>query len=277
MSKTVITPPTVPPIHVADIRHHLREDLTENDNLIQIYLDEAVATMELETERQLVAARFEHQRDCFPYCVMELPVAPAIQVISIKYVDTAGTLQTMPSTDYSVDVSSFRARIIPAYGKTWPVPRQQPAAVRVVFDAGYVAPFFVDDATNRIAVSGWKAMVVGDTVRFSNSGGTLPAPLKEKTDYFIQSVVSAGIYTLSATSGGAVLDLADQGFGLNFVGQTGINDGNGEIPGGILSWMLLRVETRYSYRGDLINTPGSIIAKNPFTDRLLDPWRKALV
>lgn len=277
MSKTVITPPTVPPIHVADIRQHLREDLTENDNLIQIYLDEAISTMEVETERQLVAARFEVQMDCFQSCVIELPVAPAFQVVSVKYLDSAGVLQILPTTDYVVDTSSFRARLMPAYGKTWPSAMPQMGSVRIVFDAGYVAPFFVDIATNQVAISGWKALVVGDVVRFSNSGGELPRPLKAKTDYFIESVVSPGVYTVSTTLGGAAVDITDQGAGLNFVGQTGINDGNGEIPGGILAWMLLRVETRYSYRGDLINTPGSIITKNPFTDRLLDPWRKGLV
>jgi uncharacterized phiE125 gp8 family phage protein len=276
MTLLITTPPTALPLHIAEVRHHLREDLPENDSLItNIYFPEAIDGAMLETQKQLVAARYLYTLDCFQHCI-RLPIAPLIQVASVQYIATDGTTQTMPSTDYTVGHAFGVATITPAYGKSWPATRWQTGAVMVSFDAGYVAPFVADAAANTVSFNGWKALVVGDAVRLSNSGGVLPAPLKAKADYYVQSVVSPGVYTLSATVGGGAVDIADAGAGLHFIGQTGLNGGNGEIPGAILSWMLLQIETRYSYRGGLINTPGSIVAKNPFIDGLLDPYRVVL-
>jgi hypothetical protein len=211
-----------------------------------------------------------------PRHAIQMPVGPLIQVISIEYTAMDGSTQTMPTTDYTVDLTCDPPRITPVFGKIWPITLPQIGSVRVTFDAGYVAAFVANATSNTVAISGWKTLLVGDTVRLSNSGGALPAPLTIKTDYFIQSVVSPGVYTLAATFGGAVIDITNVGTGLNFVGQTGFNGSAGEIPGGLLAWLLMAVETRYSYRGQLINTPG-VITNNPYVDRLLDPYRMVIL
>ena len=59
-------------------------------------------------------------------------------VTSVKYVDPAGTLQTMLSTAYQLAAANdYGARLVPAYGTTWPATRAQPEAVQVVFVCGY--------------------------------------------------------------------------------------------------------------------------------------------
>lgn len=292
MPLKLITPPTALPLHVSDVRQHLKVDLTDDDNLIvNVYLPEAVAHAQMETQRQLVAARYQYILDAFPgpslmgvplnqafgipAHAVQMPISPVIQIVSIQYTAMDGTTQTMPSTDYIVDQTCNPTRITPVFGKIWPITLPQIGSVRITFDAGYVAPFTANAAANTVSLSGWKTLSVGDSMRLSNSGGALPDPLQPKTDYFIQSVVGAGVYTLAASSGGSVIDLTNAGVGLHFVGQTGLNDGPGEIPGGILGWVLMQVESRYAFRGALINTPGTI-TKNPFIDRLLDPFRMVL-
>lgn len=56
----------------------------------------------------------------------------------------------------------------------------------------------------------------GSSVRVSNSGGTLPAPLVAGTTYFITGKVG-NTAKLAATSGGAVIDLTTDGTGTNSI------------------------------------------------------------
>lgn len=292
MPLKLITPPTAQPLHVADVRQHLKQDITDDDNLIVLYLGAAVEFAQMLTQRQLIAARYQYILDGFPgpslmgvpfgeafgipaHAIL-IPRTPLIQVVSIQYTAMDGSAQTMPSADYTVDQSCDPPRITPVFGKIWPIPMPQIGSVRVTFDAGYTAPFTADATANTIIAPAWKPLVVGDPVRLSNSGGALPGGLVPKTDYFIQSVVSAGVYTLAASAGGTAIDLTTAGIGLNFIGQTGINGSTGELPDGIKSWMLLRCDSLYSHRGETANTKGTI-APLPWVDRLLDPYRVVLM
>ncbi|MFA6076344.1 MAG: phage head-tail connector protein [Negativicutes bacterium] len=292
MPLKLITPPTAQPLHVADVRQHLKQDILDDDNLILLYLGAAVEFAQMQTQRQLVSARYQYVLDGFPgYSLsgvplnssfsipaqaIQIPRTPLMQVVSIQYTAMDGTTQTMPSTDYTVDQSCEPPRITPVFGKIWPIPLPQIGSVRVTFDAGYIAPIASNSTANTITAQAWKALVVGDNIRLSNSGGALPTPLQPKTDYFIQSVVSAGVYTLAASSGGSVIDITDTGTGLNFIGQPGLNGSTGELPDGIKSWMLLRCDSLYSHRGETANTRGTIAAL-PYVDRLLDPYQVVLM
>jgi uncharacterized phiE125 gp8 family phage protein len=271
MPTRLITPPVAYPLHLDQIRQHLREDLTENDGLIEIYLAKAIEKAFAITQRQLVAARYMAIFDDLP-CQVKLDVAPLIQVVGVQYLDGDSQWQSVPATDYVVE-ASFSPRITHGLGAAWPAPQGQIGSVRVTFDAGYVALMTADSVADTIRLQGWKDLAAGDVLRLSNSGGALPKPLKEMTDYYVQAVVSPGVYKLALTDGGAAIALTDNGAGYSYAGQTGINDGEGVIPGGLLAWLLLEVETVYSFRGNLINTPASTINKNPFADNLLDPYR----
>ena len=67
----------------------------------------------------------------------EITLPPLQSVSAITYVDADGATQTITASDYLVDSTSTPARITPAYGKTWPTPREQNNAVKVRFIAGY--------------------------------------------------------------------------------------------------------------------------------------------
>lgn len=70
----------------------------------------------------------------------------------------------------------------------------------------------VDPATNQITVTahGWS---VGQAVVYSNGGGTSVVGLTSGNTYYIQSVPTANTVTLSATKGGAVVDITADGVG----------------------------------------------------------------
>lgn len=291
MNLKLITPPTALPLSIIDARQHLKQDLTDDDNLINFYLGAAVEFAQAKTRRQFVAARYQLILDGFPApnlmlatfgktitkydYVIQLERTPLIQVVSIDYTAPNGTVATLLSSEYQVDTSFDPPRISPAFGKQWPSAQAQMGSVRVTFDAGYMAPISANVTSNAITISGWKTLAVGDIIRLSNSGGALPAPLAQKTDYYIQSVISAGIYTLATTAGGAVIDITTAGTGTTYMGQAGINNTAGELPDGIKAWMLLRCESLYTNRGETANAKGTI-SPLPYVDSLLDPYKTVL-
>jgi hypothetical protein len=56
-----------------------------------------------------------------------------------------------------------------------------------------------------------------DPVVFYNSGGALPAAITAGTKYYVKTVLSADVFTISATAGGAAINFAGAGSGTNSV------------------------------------------------------------
>lgn len=268
MSLVSVTPPTAEPLDLADAKLHLRVGFSTDDSLIGAWISAARDFAENSTRKQLVTARWKQVLDQFPGyggsrspgAAIYLERGPVLQVVSVQYIDTQNVTQIVPTTTYTVDLASDPVRITPVFGQIWPVSIPQIGAVWVTFDAGFCAQ--ITASGNNITVQGWPALAVGTAVRFSNSGGALPAPLKVRTDYFIQSVVSAGVYTVSTTSGGGVLTLTDTGSGSSYLGV---------VPEGITAWMRLRLAAMYENREELDQT--GMIKALPYADRLLDSYR----
>ena len=279
MALQQITPPTAEPLDLAEVKLHCRVDIPDDDLLIGSLLGAARDYAQGLTGKQLVASRWKQVLDAFPGGMRpEAPYSqtfslpgnaillrrhPVIQVVSIQYMDMQGVTQTVDPTTYVVDYSTEPVRITPVFGQIWPIPMPQIGSVWVNFDAGYAAP--ITAAGNSLTVQGWLPLTVGSVVRLSNSGGALPAPLLPKTDYFVQSVVSPGVYTLAATAGGAAITLTSSGTGTSYLGV---------IPEGITAWLKIRLSTIYENREEVaIMTRGKIDVL-PYVDRLLDSFRQ---
>ncbi|HUX23221.1 MAG TPA: head-tail connector protein [Burkholderiales bacterium] len=278
MALTQITPPTAEPVDLAEAKLHARVDIPDDDTMIGALLGAARDYAENLTGKQLVSARWKQTLDSFPGgMIPSAPYSqtfslpgnaillrrhPVIQVVSIQYLDMGGVVQTVDPTTYVADLSTEPARITPVFGQIWPIPMPQIGSVWVTFDAGYAAPII--STGNSITVQGWAPLVVGDAIRLSNSGGALPSPLKAKTDYFVQSVVSPGVYALAATSGGSAITLTGPGTGTSYLGV---------VPEGISAWLKIRLSTIYENREEVaIMTRGKIDVL-PYVDRLLDGFR----
>lgn len=284
-----VRPPVCEPLAVADVRQHVRQDITDDDNLIAIALSSARQFAEMETRRQFVSARYELVLDGFPGSgligipwgkpfgipefAIQLPKSPLIQVVSIQYTAMDGDSQTFDPSLYTVNASCNPPVITPIFGQIWPIPLPQIGSVRVTFDAGYIAPVTFNQGASTVSVQGWPTLAAGANIRLSNTGGALPAGLSPKTDYYVKTVVSPGVYTLSTSVGGALISLTGIDSGQSFLGQPGINESPGELPEGLKSWMLLRCDSLYSYRGETAMSSRGEIAPLPWVDRLLDPFR----
>lgn len=280
MALQLITPPTAEPIDLAEAKAHSRVDIPDDDVLIGALISAARDFAENLTGKQLVAARWRQVLDCFPggqrpqapyRQAFSLPgnaillsKFPVIQVVSIQYLDMQGVTQTVDPATYVVDYSTEPVRITPVFGQIWPIPVPQIGSVWVNFDAGYAAPMSATVAGNQIAVLGWAPLAVGTVIRLSNSGGALPKPLQPKTDYYVQSVVSPGVYTVAAEANGPAIVLQDTGSGTSYLGL---------VPDGIKAWLKIRLSTIYENREEVaIMTRGKIDVL-PYVDRLLDGFR----
>jgi hypothetical protein len=85
----------------------------------------------------------------------------------------------------------------------------------------------------------------------------------------VQSVVSADKYKISATSGGAAIDITSAGAGETLIG---------EVPAGLADWMLLAVGTMYENRESISvdQRITQVELSEDFRDGLLDPFRITL-
>lgn len=267
----IIAAPAALPISLDLARLQVKQDITADDLLLRTAILSAALAAESEIERTLLVTRFAYVLDGFPggsggFCQqpIDLPRSPLIQVVGVQYLDQNGAWQTMPATDYVVVDGDPIVRIAPVFGRIWPIPRPQPGNVKVIFEAGYASGLTVDVAGNWLTPERWSSLSVGDVVRFSNSGGALPSPLQPMVEYYVQAVSGTAI-RVAATAGGAAITLADGGTGLHYLGR---------IPDGIVSWMLLRIDSLYQHRGETSVVQGKL-ERMPYADLLLDPYRAA--
>jgi len=135
-SLTQTLAPLTEPILLPEAKLFLRVDHTAEDDLITSIVKGVRASTELYLNRQMVSARWALILDEFPPEIL-LPRPPCRSIIDVQYVDTAGNTQTLAASVYDLDIYRDPARLVPAYGQSWPSTRDQMAAVTVAFNAGY--------------------------------------------------------------------------------------------------------------------------------------------
>lgn len=139
-SVVVSVAPTTPAVSLDEMKEHLRVTDGEEDSYIQA-LVEAITTIVQDFQgRQYVTATRVWRLDDFPSrrsVSMDVPFPPLQSVSSITYTDNAGSSQTWSSSDYDVDANFQPGRIRSVFGETYPVTRDDLAAVVVTYVCGY--------------------------------------------------------------------------------------------------------------------------------------------
>lgn len=132
--------PSVDPVTLDEAKAHLNVTGSADDTKLTSYIAAATLWAEKLLSRVFCEQTWVLKLDAFPTeCdrAIALPKPPLVSVTTIQYVDTAGATQTLASTEYQVSSDEYGARIVEAYGKTWPSTRGQPDAVIVTYIAGY--------------------------------------------------------------------------------------------------------------------------------------------
>ena len=131
-----------------DLYAHLRVDLIDGalapddaDDIAALhraaveYLDGADGIL----NRALLTQKWELRIDWF-HPRIEIPLPPLQSVDEVRYIDTAGTEQTLPpDTCRVIGNGTMPSEIVPAHGMAWPCVLNTPQAVTIAFTCGYGA------------------------------------------------------------------------------------------------------------------------------------------
>ena len=161
MHLELVTPPATEPLSLAEAKLHCRVDVTDDDAWFTDAIAAARRAAETYADRAFVTQTWRQTWDAFPAACSGAPLLlaknPLASVTSLKYIDTQGAEQTLDALLYTVDTFAEPARIVPAYGQSWPATRAVPNAVTVQYVAG-VADASVDPRVKmavRMLVAHW--------------------------------------------------------------------------------------------------------------------------
>lgn len=140
MPLITITPPSVEPVTLDDVKSAARIDTESFDDQLERYIIPAIrADAEHRLGRRLITQTVELVLDAFPAGEIDLRLPDVQSITSIKYLDTSGVQQTVASTDYSLDGDSAPGRALLDTDARWPATAAVQNAVRVRFVVGYGA------------------------------------------------------------------------------------------------------------------------------------------
>ena len=184
------TDATVEPLTVAEAKRHLREDLqdADNDADISALITAARTAAENRLNRTLITSTWTLTLDEFPEDdddegVILLPMGRVITVTSVKYLDSAGTLTTLDPSLYTTDLTGDIGKIFAAHGTFWPVTREQPNAVTVVYTAGYGATAALVPAP----ITTWIKLAIGDMYGQRERSSDRPAVPQDFADSLLDT------------------------------------------------------------------------------------------
>jgi len=135
------TAPTTEPVTVAEIKSHMRVDISDDDTLITSLGVAARRWIENITGIRMMTQTWNHLLDNFPgESVIKIPVGPVLSITSVNYTDSLGVVATFAAANYDTDLVSLPARISLKSGCSWPTSSLKSVnGVDVEFVAGYHA------------------------------------------------------------------------------------------------------------------------------------------
>jgi uncharacterized phiE125 gp8 family phage protein len=141
MSLTLITAPTVTPLSLVEAKQHLRVSHTDDDAIIQIYIQAATAYVDGKDGflgRALVTQVWQLTLDAFPTDEIKIPLPPLQSIVSVQYDDPSGATLAVSALDFDVDTDSEPGWVVPNASFNWPTTLDAINAVRIQFTAGYL-------------------------------------------------------------------------------------------------------------------------------------------
>lgn len=137
---TVSTTALAEPITLADVEAQTRiESLSDESLAVELFIRAVRQRAEAITRRGLVRKTEKLILDAFPLggAKISLNKPPLVSVESVTYTDTAGVVQTLATSAYTVNIDAEPGYILPVYGTTWPYTLSHPDSVTINYTCGY--------------------------------------------------------------------------------------------------------------------------------------------
>ena len=123
-----------------EVKTFLKLTSNDHDAMLDLFIRMAREWAEKTTGRAMLSQTIKEYWDEWPTGIFgetwELGIAPVTSVTSIQYLDSAGATQTWATTNYTADVKSRPARIVPTDAVEYPELDDAPNAVIVTYVAG---------------------------------------------------------------------------------------------------------------------------------------------
>ena len=167
----VITAATSNVLTTSEVKNHLKVDTTADDTLIDNLIIAATNSCQEYTNRFFITTEITQYGDNWSD-VSELFKSPVqAALFNVKYWDTAGVLQTLGTTKYTLDNVSQPARLVPAPDESWPSIIDGLNAIEVNYKVGVDSADDVDNAIKQavlLTIGHWyqnrEAVIVGRQV-----------------------------------------------------------------------------------------------------------------
>jgi len=136
----LVMTPAIEPVSLADAKLWLREDLNDEDQLIQALIVSARMTVEAYTRRFLVTQGWRLILDAWPFSVstssmFAIPFAPFQTVDAVRVYDQNDVSQLVSSIGYRAASASDSGRII--FRSAPPTPGRSADGIEIDFTVGY--------------------------------------------------------------------------------------------------------------------------------------------
>lgn len=152
-------------VDLDDLKDHLRITSTYEDVMLRTYIRTATRQAEHLTGRSLCTATYQYTLSSFSDEI-ELPVAPVItSQVSITYLDSSGSTQSLSTNVYYIDDSSDQCAIRLRYGSTWPDVYPEPDRITIEYVAGYEVSSLTGQPDIPQDIKLWVMMRAGDMYR----------------------------------------------------------------------------------------------------------------
>jgi uncharacterized phiE125 gp8 family phage protein len=144
-----VTAPATTPVTTAEAKSFMRVDISDDDTLINSFIQSATEQVQTFIGRQLVTATYDYFADSWELTdkgYLEIPLGNVASITSIKYKDTDEVLQTWSSSKYEVNLKTQIVQIRPISTENFPSLGEEFNSVEIRFTAGYGAASDVPDA-----------------------------------------------------------------------------------------------------------------------------------
>jgi len=144
LAPQLVTAPASEPIALADVKRHLRIETsnTDDDTLLDALIDTAIAYYDGYAgilRRCLISQTWVEKWQVFPGVRIPLRLAPVSSITHVKYYDGDNVLQTVSSSDYSLQIGHGGPYVVVDNDASWPDVYPRDDAVQITYVAGYGA------------------------------------------------------------------------------------------------------------------------------------------
>lgn len=147
MGLKIITPATLEPITLDQLKSQCRVDTSDEDALLTLAIAAARAKAEGYMGAAIMRRTVEQTLDDFPEAEIEVQLPPAwsttsnaavpLSLVSVEYLDESGVNQTISNTLYTLEDASWPFWVLPAVDVEWPSTLGSANCVRVRYQTGY--------------------------------------------------------------------------------------------------------------------------------------------